>query len=315
MLKTSSTNNNIVSRVLVVGAFGYDTNVYLQSNTLDRDQEMEFLEILDFPSHAGVVSSLSYSLLGASVQVMGRIGDDSQGMELRQLLAQANIGLRGLQQDPKGTKRSVNLIFPDGTRKGFYDGKSSMHQSLDYILADNLLQGVDLVHVNIVNWAREILSLAKSMGVPIAVDLQDVRDGWDPYRLDFVKAANFLFFSGTDVVNIEDTIQIYRRLNPEVVMLVGLGSDGCILSTAQHQKRYSALESDLPVVDTTGAGDSLAVAFLLSVLEEYGWDDCVLRAQINARHTCSVKGSHHQLLTRTDWESRYTEHKSEMSSN
>ena len=54
-----------------------------------------------------------------------------------------------------------------------------------------------------------------------------------------------------------------------------------------------------PVVDTNGAGDSLAVGFLAShVLEGFGVDDAILRGQIAARHTCTRKATSRGLVTR-----------------
>jgi sugar/nucleoside kinase (ribokinase family) len=53
-----------------------------------------------------------------------------------------------------------------------------------------------------------------------------------------------------------------------------------------------------PVVDTNGAGDGLAVGFLASyALDGYSLDDAILRGQIVARHTCTLKASTSRLIT------------------
>jgi sugar/nucleoside kinase (ribokinase family) len=61
---------------------------------------------------------------------------------------------------------------------------------------------------------------------------------------------------------------------------------------------YSAVELDEPVIDTNGAGDSLAVGFLSSyVLDGSSLDDAVNRGQIAARHTCSQRASSSNLIS------------------
>jgi len=65
---------------------------------------------------------------------------------------------------------------------------------------------------------------------------------------------------------------------------------------------------DLPVVDTNGAGDALAVGFLASyVLDGYSLEDSILRGQMAARHTCALRGSSANLITHAqldDWFAR-----------
>jgi sugar/nucleoside kinase (ribokinase family) len=56
---------------------------------------------------------------------------------------------------------------------------------------------------------------------------------------------------------------------------------------------------EAPVVDANGAGDSLAVGFLASyVLDGYSLPDSVFRGQIAARHTCTLKATSSNLITR-----------------
>jgi sugar/nucleoside kinase (ribokinase family) len=55
---------------------------------------------------------------------------------------------------------------------------------------------------------------------------------------------------------------------------------------------------DAPVIDTTGAGDGLAVGFSSSyVLGGYSLEDSIRRGQIAARFTCTQKASSAHLIT------------------
>jgi acarbose 7IV-phosphotransferase len=45
---------------------------------------------------------------------------------VRDTLARDGVDLAGVFIDAGGTNRSVNLMYKDGRRKNFYDGRSSM---------------------------------------------------------------------------------------------------------------------------------------------------------------------------------------------
>jgi len=63
-------------------------------------------------------------------------------------------------------------------------------------------------------------------------------------------------------------------------------------------RHFPAVDIGLPVVDTNGAGDALAVGFLCSfVLDGLGLEDSVRRGQIAARHTCAQRADSSRLIT------------------
>jgi acarbose 7IV-phosphotransferase len=54
------------------------------------------------------------------------------------------------------------------------------------------------------------------------------------------------------------------------------------------------------VVDTNGAGDSLAAVFLSSyLLEGYSIEEAILRGQIAGRYCCSLKANTDDLINKT----------------
>jgi acarbose 7IV-phosphotransferase len=68
-----------------------------------------------------------------------------------------------------------------------------------------------------------------------------------------------------------------------------MGARGAALGTADGVRYYPAVAGDAPVVDTNGAGDSLAAGFLTSdLLDGYSLADAMLRGQLLARHTCTL---------------------------
>jgi sugar/nucleoside kinase (ribokinase family) len=101
-------------------------------------------------------------------------------------------------------------------------------------------------------------------------------------------------------------IEAFLALNPDQIVVSGMGARGCAVGTRQGVEYFPPVEMDAPVVDTNGAGDGLAVGFLTSyVLEGYSLQDSVLRGQIAARHTCALRASSSDLITAEQMEALF----------
>ena len=292
--------------VVVVGGAGVDTNVYLQGDDVDWAVESNFTRNVDSAGQAGGYASRLFAQLGKRTGYIGPVGDDALGRLLCEALERDGVDLAGVFVDAGGTNRSVNVVYRDGRRKNFYDGRGSMTLQPDLGLCRRVLARTRLAHFSIVHWARQLLPLARELGAFVAVDLQDVVSAEDPYRQDFVDAADVLFFSSVNHPDPTQVIEAYRRRNSRAICVVGMGARGAALGTADGVRRFGPVADGRPVVDTNGAGDSLAVGFLAGhVLEGRSLPDAVLRGQILARHTCTLVAPKERLLTRRELDDRF----------
>jgi sugar/nucleoside kinase (ribokinase family) len=284
--------------VAVIGNAGIDTNVYFYGRDIDFNVEANFTENLDYVGQAGGYASRGYAQLGKRTAFIGHIGDDFGGRLIRETFARDGIDTSALFTDPAGTARSINFMYPDGRRKNFYDGKSHMTLQPPLPACRAVLAQTRLAHFNIPNWARQLLPLAKELGVTIACDLQDVVQADDSYRRDFVAYADILFFSAVNHADPGPLMRAFKQSHPARVVICGLGAEGCAVASPAGLRFFGPVDMAAPVIDTNGAGDALAVGFLSSyVLEGYGLDDSIRRGQIAARYTCTIKASSSDLIT------------------
>ena len=289
--------------VVVVGNVGIDTNVYLYGDAIDFNVEANFTENIDCVGQAGGYASRGYAQLGYHTALIAYVGDDFCGRFVRSELAGDGIDTTALFIDPMGTSRSINFTYRDGRRKNFYDGKGHMQLRPNIETCKAILAAARLAHFNIPNWARHLLPFAREQGLTIACDIQDVILAEDAYRRDFVRFADILFFSAANQADPAPMIRMYLDLNPDQIVVAGLGAQGCALGMQDGIRYFPAVQMETPVIDTNGAGDGLAVGFLSSlVLEGYSLSDAILRGQIAARHTCSLKASSGNLITREQLE-------------
>jgi len=284
--------------VVVIGNIGIDTNVFLQGDMIDLVHESNYTCNLDTIGQAGGYASMGYARLGVPTAFIGYVGADPMGDFIRDALASEKIDTSALFVDPQGTSRSINLVLADGSRRNFYDGKSHMELEPPLQPCLNRLRNARLAHFNIPNWARRLLAPAQELGVTIACDLQDVMDLADLYRMDFVRAADYLFFSAVNHPHPASHIHAYLDLNPGLTILATMGARGVALADASGITNFAALELDLPLVDTSGAGDAFASGFLVSrVLEGRELEASVMRGQICARYKCAQRSTSANMIT------------------
>jgi sugar/nucleoside kinase (ribokinase family) len=157
--------------------------------------------------------------------------------------------------------------------------------------------------MNIPDWARHLLPLAKGLGLIVACDLQDVTAPDDAYRLDFIRLADILFFSAANHSDPAPLLRAFLEGHPDRIVVAGMGAKGCALGTQEGIAFFPAEPLDLPVVDTNGAGDALAVGFLTShLLEGRPLAESIRRGQLAARHTCTLRATSAGLITAQELE-------------
>ena len=285
--------------VCVVGNAGIDTNVYFPNGELRWDVEGNFTENRDYVGQAGGYTARGFAQLGVPTAFIGSVGDDRLGRWILDAFRSDGIDTDGVFIDPRGTARSVNLVDGQGHRRNFYDGKGHMDLIPDFNRCGRLLRSCRLAHFHIPNWARKLLPLAKAADCVIGCDIQDVEALFDGYRDDFIHHADILFFSAANHGDPEPLMEEILDRYPDKILISGMGDQGCALGTAQGRVRYPPVDSALPVVDTNGAGDALAVGFLWGhVLQGYDLKTSIRLGQVSARHTCAQKASTSTLITR-----------------
>lgn len=161
---------------------------------------------------------------------------------------------------------------------------------------DAALAGTDLVFAALPNWGRDVVARARRLGLPVAVDLQDVRAADDPYRADFVATADYLFASAAHLSDPVAAAEEWLAAGPAQLVVFGMGPRGAMVVQRGDDTGPLVLQApppalDLPIVDTTGAGDSLATGFLDGLLfEGMSVQASLHRGQTLARVVASAHG-------------------------
>lgn len=288
-----------LSRALVVaGGFGIDTNVYPLGERVGA--ETTFARTTDGLGQAGCYSALAAAALGVPTRALAALGDDRLGAWVRDELEARDVEVVTLH-DPIGTHRSVNLVGSDGSRRNYFDPRGAGQVVMDTAACVRALRGAAVLHSHLDDWCRQMLPPARAEGLVISCDLQDVVDLDDPYRADWVATADVIFMSGANLADPAAAAAELARRRDGRVVVVGEGANGCLVATSDLVRHHPPVALPEPVVDTNGAGDNLAVGFLVAaLLDGLEFDRAVQRAQLAARWICAQPGDAKAPLTRPE---------------
>ncbi|MFC8245829.1 PfkB family carbohydrate kinase [Streptomyces chartreusis] len=274
--------------VLVLGGAGVDTIVYVPELPLPyADSYMIDSGIRTRAGQTGDFVALGLTALGLRVHHLDMLGDDPEGDLVRVLHREKGIALTAIGQ-PAGTKRAVNLVSPDGRRLSLYDtSRGHADDRLPEATVTALAGASRHVHVAITQPCAHALPLLRESGATLSTDLHDW-DGENPYHEPFAQAADVVFLSAAALADPERTMRrIADRGRAEVVVATA-GAKGAYVLADDELTRLPAATPPAPVVDSNGAGDAFAAAFLYAWLNRETPARSALYGTIAGAHACTI---------------------------
>ncbi|MGW3355111.1 PfkB family carbohydrate kinase [Streptomyces bungoensis] len=284
--------------VLVVGGAGVDTIVYVPELPLPyADSYPIDSGIRTRAGQTGDFVALGLTKLGLATHHLDVLGDDPEGDLVRALHREHGIALTAIPQ-PAGTKRAVNLVGPDGRRLSLYDtSRADPGDRFPEETLRTLAAASRHVHVAITQPGAEALPTLLATGVPLSTDLHDW-DGENPYHQPFAEAADVVFVSAAALADPERTMRrIAERGRAEVVVATA-GAEGAYLLAGGELTRVPPAAPPAPVVDSNGAGDAFAAAFLYGRLTGEPPERCALFGAVAGAYACTVPATRADAIGR-----------------
>jgi sugar/nucleoside kinase (ribokinase family) len=281
--------------VLVIGGVGIDTIVRVPSLPLPPGETIHVDPVESYVGHTGHGVAVGCQRLGLDTALVDVIGDDAEGERIRRTYADLGLPL-AYGVHPTGTRRSVNLVSPDGNRLALYDGR---HPTGMQVHPDLWRPGIRLtrhVHLSIMDFARQALPDLAAADCTMSTDLHDW-DGKDEFHRDFARAADLVFVSSSELP--EDAVEwIFANGRAQAVITMA-GAEGSHLHVAGEKPIHiPAVElPDRPVVDTNGAGDAYVAAFLTTWLDGRSYREAAAAGSIAGAWACGSPGTHTDLIT------------------
>lgn len=115
-----------------------------------------------------------------------------------------------------------------------------------------------------------------------------------PYHEPFAPAADVAFLSTAALADPERTVRDIAARGRARIVVATAGAEGAFLLADDALTHVPAVTAPAPVVDSNGAGDAFAAAFLLGRLDGEDPQRCALYGAVAGAYACTVP------LTRTD---------------
>lgn len=227
------------------------------------------------------------SRLGKKTALIGHIGKDLAGEMIVKRCTEEGIDYEGMLIDKEAeTRLNIVMIDQDGQRRFLKTqtkvSGSFLPEEIDFSLIkraravslasifSSKLRNIDTIF-KIVQTAREHQTVTFADMVPMTggegmMDIQEILPYID-YFLPNLEEARLLTGENTP-----DEMADCLLRNGVGNVIIKLGKDGCFIKNAKE--RYLLPAYPAQVIDTTGAGDNFAAAFIASALDGKSLRDC-----------------------------------------
>lgn len=272
-------------RVLCLGEILYD----VLADQLGRSVS-EVDSWTSYPGGAPANVACALVKLGTPSAFIGAVGEDEPGKNLVKLLEEVGVDTDGVQLNPEAPTRQVLVTRKENGDRVFsgfkdYDTEEFADTRLKAAeLPEKLFAAAEILVIGTLELAYpetgaavyRALELASQHNVKILLDVNWRDVFWknpdaapDKIR-ELIKKVDFLKLAKEEaelLFNTSDAGAITYRLNSVEGVLVTDGEKGCAYCLGENEDKFSAFS--VPVVDTTGAGDSFVAGFTHQLLN-YG---------------------------------------------
>lgn len=259
----------------------------------------------------GANQAVSAARLGAEVTLIGRLGEDVFGPQLRANLEREGIDTTFIEHDPdEATGAAFIALDPSGENSILVCMGANLKVSPEQVeRACEAIEQADMLLVQLgvpLEAVQRGMEIARAAGTAVLFDPAPVRGDLDPlWALAGVATPNETeaeAIAGEQVTELEDALRAALWFHDRGVQtpVVTLGERGALLvddGEARHVRGYS-----VEVVDTTGAGDAFAGALGTGLAEGASIDDAVCFANAAGALAASRFGAQTSLPTRDEVE-------------
>lgn len=259
--------------ILVIGSLNMDVVTPLHRMPAPGET-IHVQDVSLVPGGKGANTAVAAARLGASVRMVGCVGDDAFGRQLRESLESDGIDCATIQTSRRGTGTAVILLDRTTGQNAIMVGPGANDE---VVLPDNdeLFAWADTVMLQLetpLELNIEAARRATEAGVPVILDpapaLADLPD--ELLRSVDIVSPNeteLALLTGMPVNTIDEAVAATRTLlgRGAKTVVVKLAEKGTLWVTGDKQRHIPAVA--VKTVDTTAAGDAFTGALAVGLAE------------------------------------------------
>jgi len=263
------------------------------------------------PGGKGANQAVTAARVGADVTVIGRLGEDIFGPQLRANLERESIDTQFLTSDPEAHTGSAFIaLSPSGENSILSCMGANLAISPEQIeAAEPAIEAADMLLVQLgvpLEAVLRAMEIADAAGTGVLFDPTPVRGDLDPMwahvTVSCPNETEAELIIGEPATGLDDAARAagWFRERSVAIAIVKLGARGALVLDDDGARLVRGYSVD--VVDTTGAGDSFAGALGTRLAEGASVEEALAFANAAGAMAASRFGAQPSLPTRTEVE-------------
>lgn len=278
-------------RILNFGSINID-NVFQVGEFVRPGETIEAKSLEILPGGKGLNQSVALSRAGAEVYHAGKIGPDGQW--LLDLMDGAGVHTEFVAKDGSSTGKAMIQVNHAGQNCIIIHHGANGEITKDYIdsVLEHFCPGDLLLLQNEINNILYLIDKTFELGMKIAWNPSPLSPDFRNYPLEKISVFLLNEIEGgglTGETEPEKIAQALLKRNPNAKVVLTLGKDGVLYRDAAKICRHGIYR--VPVVDTTGAGDTFTGFFLAGMLKGLSPEETLRIASVASSIEVSRKGA------------------------
>jgi ribokinase len=288
------------TKLLIVGSINMDLIVYGVPKIPKFGESIACSSYAYSTGGKGANQAYAAALQGASVSMVGRIGDDSNGHAIEMKLKKVGIDTTFVVTD-KEAQTGIAPIMVDDTGKYFSLTVLGANNNLseDDVMKAIAAKDYDMVLMQLempLETVYRTYEIASANNIPVFLDAGPAIN----IPLDRLKGIYIISpneaeaeaLTGISIDSEEQALeackQLFSRVNPQFIILK-MGSRGSYVYDGIEGKMYAPFKVD--AVDSTGAGDTFNASLAIKLCQGYVMETGIQYAQAAAAICVSRNGA------------------------
>ncbi|MDR1886074.1 MAG: ribokinase [Synergistaceae bacterium] len=286
-----------MGRILNIGSINIDY-VYDVRHFVQPGETMSAISLNTFPGGKGLNQSIALARAGADVFHAGRTG--GEGRAMIELMKREGVNVEMV--DPSGSATGHAIIQVNRSGENCIILHGGANQELDHPFVDRSLSGFGrgdfLVLQNEVSDTDYIMRAASARGLFIAFNPSPFGPEIMDLPLELVSCFVLNEIEGGEISGSAEPAEILDSLEsrfPSASVVLTLGGDGVMYRNAGVTLSHGAY--DVPVLDTTAAGDTFLGYFISSLVAGRPAGEALRLSSVASAIAVSRKGASSSIPT------------------
>lgn len=248
-----------MKKVFVAGGVSWDSIIQLGELPAPKPQTVFSSSYNEVVGSTGTGKVVNMQKLGFDTTFHAMIGKDEAGIKIENYFKEKKLKFI-YDEDERGSETHTNLMDSHGGRISIYTAYNTFEPKIDYGKFKNIICESDYVVLNIINYVKKIIPVAKEQNKEIWCDIHDY-DGKNEYHKEFIDGADYIFMSSDQMKDYKSFMENLIKSGKKIVICTH-GKNGATALTSEGKWIEEGILEKYKRVDTNGAGDAFFSGFI-----------------------------------------------------